>query len=62
MAPIMGNSPKISDYFVKKEHDEGATKDTAKSDTKGVRRSRDLGQQIVRQLQCMEEEYFDARQ
>ena len=35
MAPIMGNSPKISDYFVKKEHDEGATKDTEKSDTKG---------------------------
>ena len=33
-----------------------------KSDTKGVRRSRDLGQQIVRQLQCMEEDYFDARQ
>jgi len=33
-----------------------------KSDTKGVRRSRDIGQQIVRQLQCMEEEYFDARQ
>jgi 1-acyl-sn-glycerol-3-phosphate acyltransferase len=32
-----------------------------KSDTRGVRRSRDLGQQIVRQLQCMEEEYFDAR-
>ena len=30
MAPIMGNSPKISDYFVK-----GATKDTEKSDTKG---------------------------
>lgn len=33
-----------------------------KSEARGVRRSRDLGQQIVRQLQCMEEDYFDARQ
>lgn len=33
-----------------------------KSDTRGIRRSRDIGQQIVRQLQCMEEDYFDARQ
>lgn len=32
-----------------------------KSDTRGVRRSRDLAQQIVRQLMRMEEEYFDAR-
>jgi hypothetical protein len=33
-----------------------------KSDAKGIRRSRDIGQQIVRQLQCMEGDYFDARQ
>ena len=33
-----------------------------KSDAKGVRRSRDIGAQIVRQLQRMEEEYFDDRQ
>lgn len=33
-----------------------------KSDAKGVRRSRDLAQQIVRQLIRMEEDYFDARQ
>lgn len=33
-----------------------------KSDAKGVRRSRDLAQQIVRQLIRMEEGYFDARQ
>lgn len=33
-----------------------------KSDAKGVRRSRDLAQQIVRQLVRMEEDYFDARQ
>ena len=33
-----------------------------KSDARGVRRSRDLAQQIVRQLMRMEEEYFDARQ
>lgn len=33
-----------------------------KSDSKGVRRSRDLAQQIVRQLIRMEEDYFDARQ
>lgn len=33
-----------------------------KSDARGVRRSRDIGQQIVRQLQCMEEDYFNARQ
>lgn len=32
-----------------------------KSDAKGVRRSRDLAGQIVRQLVRMEEEYFDAR-
>ena len=32
-----------------------------KSDARGVRRSRDLAQQIVRQLMRMEEEYFDAR-
>lgn len=32
-----------------------------KSDTRGVRRSRDLAAQIVRQLIRMEEEYFDAR-
>ncbi len=33
-----------------------------KSDAKGVRRSRDLAQQIVRQIVRMEEDYFDARQ
>ena len=33
-----------------------------KSETKGVRRSRDIGEQIVRQLQRMEEDHFDARQ
>lgn len=33
-----------------------------KSDARGVRRSRDLAQQIVRQLVRMEEDYFDARQ
>ncbi len=32
-----------------------------KSDVRGVRRSRDLAQQIVRQLMRMEEEYCDAR-
>ena len=32
-----------------------------KSDARGVRRSRDLDQQIVRQLVRMEEDYFDAR-
>lgn len=32
-----------------------------KSDVRGVRRSRDLAGQIVRQLMQMEEEYFDAR-
>lgn len=32
-----------------------------KSDARGVRRSRDLAGQIVRQLMRMEEEYFDAR-
>jgi len=32
-----------------------------KSDARGVRRSRDLAGQIVRQLVRMEEEYFDAR-
>jgi 1-acyl-sn-glycerol-3-phosphate acyltransferase len=32
-----------------------------KSDARGVRRSRDLAAQIVRQLMRMEEEYFDAR-
>lgn len=32
-----------------------------KSDVRGVRRSRDLAGQIVRQLMRMEEEYFDAR-
>jgi hypothetical protein len=32
-----------------------------KSDVRGVRRSRDLAAQIVRQLRRMEEEYFDAR-
>lgn len=33
-----------------------------KSDAKGVRRSRDLAQQIVRKLVQMEEDYFDARE
>ena len=33
-----------------------------KSDAKGVRRSRDIAQQIVRQLVRMEEDHFDARQ
>jgi 1-acyl-sn-glycerol-3-phosphate acyltransferase len=33
-----------------------------KSDAKGVRRSRDIAQQIVRQIVRMEEDYFDARQ
>lgn len=33
-----------------------------KSDARGVRRSRDIAQQIIRQLRCMEEEYFHARQ
>jgi hypothetical protein len=33
-----------------------------KSDFRGVRRSRDVAQQIVRQLVRMEEEYFHARQ
>jgi len=33
-----------------------------KSDAKGVRRSRDLAQQIVRQLIRMEDDYFNARQ
>lgn len=33
-----------------------------KSDAKGARRSRDLAQQIIRQLLRMEEAYFDARQ
>jgi hypothetical protein len=33
-----------------------------KSDSRGVRRSRDLAQQVVRQLVLMEEAYFDARQ
>ena len=52
-----------SDYPAK-----GDTMDVAlaciepKSDAKGVRRSRDVGAQIVRQLQRMEEEYFDDRQ
>lgn len=32
-----------------------------KSDAKGVRRSRDLALQVTRQLQCMEEAYFDGR-
>jgi hypothetical protein len=33
-----------------------------KSDAKGVRRSRDIAQQIIRQLERMEETHFDARQ
>lgn len=33
-----------------------------KSDARGVRRSRDLAQQVTRQLARMEEEYFNARQ
>jgi hypothetical protein len=33
-----------------------------KSDLRGARRSRDIAQQVVRQLVRMEEEYFDARQ
>ncbi len=33
-----------------------------KSDAKGVRRSRDLAQQVTRQLARMEEAYFNARQ
>jgi len=33
-----------------------------KSDFRGVRRSRELAQQVVRQLSQMEEEYFHARQ
>jgi hypothetical protein len=33
-----------------------------KSDSRGVRRSRDLAQQITRQLARMEQEYFDGRQ
>jgi hypothetical protein len=33
-----------------------------KSDARGARRSRDIAQQIVRQLIRMEEAYFDARQ
>jgi hypothetical protein len=33
-----------------------------KSDSRGVRRSRDLAGQIVRQLKQMEEEHFNARQ
>lgn len=33
-----------------------------KSDARGVRRSRDLAQQIIRQLMNMEAAYFDARQ
>jgi hypothetical protein len=33
-----------------------------KSDSRGVRRSRDIAQQIVRQLRRMEEEHFHARQ
>lgn len=33
-----------------------------KSDARGVRRSRDIAQQIIRQLLRMEEAYFDARQ
>ena len=32
-----------------------------KSDQRGARRSRDIAQQVVRQLVRMEEEYFDAR-
>jgi hypothetical protein len=33
-----------------------------KSDSRGVRRSRDIAQQIVRQLIRMEEDHFHARQ
>ena len=33
-----------------------------KSDARGVRRSRDIAQQVVGQLKQMEEAYFDARQ
>ncbi len=33
-----------------------------KSDARGARRSRDIAQQVVRQLIRMEEDYFDARQ
>ena len=33
-----------------------------KSDARGVRRSRDLAQQVTRQLARMEEDYFNARQ
>jgi hypothetical protein len=33
-----------------------------KSDLRGARRSRDIAQQVVRQLVRMEEDYFDARQ
>lgn len=33
-----------------------------KSDARGVRRTRDLAEQIVAQLHRMEEQYFDARQ
>jgi hypothetical protein len=33
-----------------------------KSDARGVRRSRDIAQQIVRKLMCLEEEVLDARQ
>lgn len=33
-----------------------------KSDMRGVRRSRDIAQQVVRQIVRMEEDYFDARQ
>jgi hypothetical protein len=33
-----------------------------KSDARGVRRSRDLSRQVIRQLALMEAEYFDARQ
>jgi hypothetical protein len=33
-----------------------------KSDLRGARRSRELAQQVVRQLVRMEEDYFDARQ
>lgn len=31
-----------------------------KSEGRGVRRSREIGQQIVRQLQCMEQDHFEA--
>lgn len=50
------------DYPVKHERiDVSLTCIEPKSETKGIRRSRDIGQQIVRQLVCMEEDYFDAR-